>query len=81
MAAEALRSGCAGAYHGRRHVPAMAREASRRSLVSERGHAGVDYAIFRHGAVSPIIVLRNSIHNSARIMVISEPLRGRGVLG
>lgn len=81
MAAEALRIGCAGAHHGRRHVPAMAGEASHRGLVSERGYAGSDYTIFRNGAVPPIIVLRNGIYSPARIMVISEPLRGRGLLG
>ncbi len=79
MAAKTVRRRCPLTHHGRRHVPAVAREAAHWGLVSEHGHARFDRAILRHGDIPPLVILRDSIYGPARIMVVSEPIRGRWI--
>ena len=62
MEAETVRGRRASIDYGRRHVPAVAREASNRRVVSKHGHARLNRIILRHGHFPTHPVLRHGIH-------------------
>jgi len=61
-------------------VPALAREAADRGVVPKHGRAGTDRAVLRHGHLQTHSVLRDGVYSAARVVAVSESVRGRGVL-
>lgn len=80
MAAKIVRGWSAGGHYGDSDVSALAHQAADRGVVSEYGHAGTHWFIFRHGHLQANIILRDGFHCQARFVAVSEPVRGRRLL-
>ena len=69
-----------GVDHGGCDVSVVAYDIENRGVVLEHGHAGLDWAVFCHGYFQGNTVWRNVLCGSARLVVVSESLRGCGLL-
>ena len=80
MEDEAVCCGCTDRYHGHRAVSAVAAVHEAGCVVSQYGHARLDWVVFRHGHCPLDPIRHHNVRDPARPMAVPEFIRGRGLL-